>query len=579
MENFNALKIFEFISEYQKICKKRMDCLSHLYLFQIIFTIAAFCFATIAIVFIFLSPKNTYETTIQNTTITLPPSFFIDSLFDTPVKNIGKRRTSTIFSFISLMQSLWRKNSDQGSKSYISFSEQAFGKAISDLCKEPDHSSLCTLIQGQYSTEDIPLILLPQLIEDIPALKKALFPESMCSYNSDPSLESQCQETNSLPYATNPLSFHIQNLTYARSVSEIKELFYNTEEPLLLSLPEPYAKIYNPCKTGDTECESAQIHCPYNRTKYCSIDSFPAITGDGAFFIPQYLEPYKPITFMIVGYDDDYIPPRGLADLQEMEFPRGGFIVKGLQRDMGYSIYHYTGQLIPSDSYYTCYNTHNPISWGSPEVQCIREKKYINLCPASTPKPTTTNVQNSKEEMNSQHIYGYNSKENSKEEHSAKNSISANALICVDEKYCEVGENITYSLSQLPIRTHDLYIFEDPKTGRTVIPLFKYENDQMVEEIHFTKLPLWLLGNAFELLNQDLYSQWVGKPSCGYWFIPYELISRISSMSLNKFNEVIALHLNVDFSTSRVKDIQKTMSKDILDDAPDRPVTQYPFDF
>jgi len=228
-----------------------MHCNPHFY--QLIFTIFAFAFSTVSVALVLVPVKNNSQIHVTNSTATLPPSYFISNDFDTIVKTQGNRNASFLFSFIGYMQALWRKNSDKTSSSYIPFSEQAFAKSISDLCSTENGSKYCD-INGKFTTENFPIALLPALIHDMPDLRTALYPESICPYKDDLSSEFTCDSP--LP-SSNPLSFSINNVTSVFTVESMKQLIYDKEEPIILSMPYPYARIYT--QTDDSSVGTMSI--------------------------------------------------------------------------------------------------------------------------------------------------------------------------------------------------------------------------------------------------------------------------------------------------------------------------------
>lgn len=457
----------------------------------------------------------------------IPKHFIIDDSYDSVINSQGERGTSAVFSFISYIEGIFHKfllskNEISQSKT-VEFSEQAFLAYLAKICKENSkYSDICGKISygENIDLEDISLPVLIDVINSIPEMKHSLFPKKICPYKSD-SGNYECE--NSL--SNNPFTFSLTNLTSVTGVEAIKELLYTTNKPILFTMPMLYSDYYIPCDDervrSKTECKTGQqtISCPYNRTKKCGKLSFPAKTMSGDFYLPQ--EPVGissgyPINFEIVGYSDSYISSRGRARLSSVKISKGGFIVKGTNKEEGYPLMYLAGELRLSTALSQCPNNYASQYWYGPLLGCMLKYNNVTKCSA---------------------------KAEAIDDDSETKFKESNGLVCIDSKYCEEGKE--YFVTHQPVRTYETVVYEE-ESGMTLTKLVKYDESGS-KEVNFNQVPFYRLGSVFA--DQDPYRDDI---MCGYGFLPYDVVEKATEVSKDVGAHVLAISADVEFSESSI---------------------------
>lgn len=444
----------------------------------------------------------------------LPHHYVINSSYDTLVPNAGSEQYSALFSVVSLLESEYRNQmylkNELNRTDTIEFSKLAFSTAIYDACKDPKYIKICENIQNPFTVEDLTVTQLLKLISSIPDLSGALLPEGICSDNSK-----NC--TNALEYKRNPLRFKLKNLNFATEIHAIKELIYSTMKPVLFQMPQLMAEYYIPCSdkraNGTIECQSKTFDCPNNPDEKCGILQFPANTYSGEFFVP--LDPVgkgtaENLNFEIVGFSDSFVASRGRMSLKHMKTSKGGFIAKGVVRDIGFPITYYSGDLKKSNSHNICPNIYASHFWYGPLRSCMKSATDINRC----------------------------SSQASDDDDSETSFEFADQLICVNDKYCD--ENEKYTILHLPSRTYDTIVYEE-STGMTSTPMIKLSNP--IKDVVIDSIPFYRLGDAFEMYYPTKSDQ-----QCGYWFIPYDVIDTLHAISRDQ--QTLAMNFDIEFTPS-----------------------------
>ncbi|EAY15836.1 hypothetical protein TVAG_160090 [Trichomonas vaginalis G3] len=453
----------------------------------------------------------------------LPHHYAVKQMYDTGIRDQYERQMSAVFSMISLLEGEYRSrmivNNELQENKTIEFSEQAFSAIIKKLCTTNKQNPVCKSL-NPFTLEGISISQLIKLIQAFPStLGGSLFPKSTCPFLDSTSKDPyQCNAT--LNYASNPIKFTIKNLKWSDEIHGIKELLYSSMKPILFTMPQLLAEYYIPCddpRANETlECAAKTFDCPYNPTKKCGILQFPSHTLSGEYFIPN--EPVgvavgTPINFEIVGYSDWFVPTRGRMSLKQMKMSQGGFIAKGPDRDIGFPITVFTGDLKKSSAHGLCPNARASHFWYGPLRSCMKKGPDVVECSAM---------------------------DNDDEYDTEKSFESADVLQCIDMNYCKEGAR--YSILHMPSRTYDTMVYEDKESGMTKTPMILLKKES-VEDVVYDHVPFYLLGNIFDKMGADEADR-----SCGYWFIPYDVIEKVKSVT--KDGEVLGFSFDVDFDKS-----------------------------
>ena len=460
----------------------------------------------------------------------IPKHFLVDSDYDTVIQSQGTRKMSAVFSFVSHIQGLYHKfllqNNEITKDQIIEFSEQAFVSYLFKLCSSAEYKDkqFCTNMKTdeQLDFEDISLAFLFEAIQNIPEMSHSMFPKEVCKYSN---VYGDYNCDNDLDSSQNPISFKINKIEWVNGVNSIKELLYDLDKPLLFTMPELMGDYYIRCSDprvkNNDECSSnttQTFECPYDKNENCGKLSFPARTYSGEFYLPQNpvrASPGYPLNFEIVGYSDSFIASRGQAKLDSVKLSKGGFIIKGFNKDEGFPISYFTGDITQSKAFNFCPNLNAPQHWTGPLLSCMKEKNDLTRCSAYS-----TDVIDDDSET--------------------KYAVP-DQLICINSEFCNLGEE--YIITHQPVRTYETVVYEE-ESGMTITKMMKL-NDNESLEIDFNKVPFYQLGYVFKNnLNYD------SRSLCGYWFLPYDVVDKAMEISKDLGTHVNAYTLDIEFSES-----------------------------
>ena len=451
----------------------------------------------------------------------LPQYFAVPIGYDTSRKTVvsPKKADSWIFSVISVFESFYRRQSYMAGglpqDKAVTFSEQALIHSIELFCANSNSSS--TFCKERSLPQNVNIFENLALSSEI---NHGIMPSAVCNYDS--------ASTDCSGYDTKASLEWTYNVTrWGRTSQEMKEMLFTSGAPLLLSMPEPLVTYYIPCSdarvSNTKECIGKTVKCR-NGDGYCGILRFPSYSAHGDFRIPQepaVLQPGDPMSFVVVGYVNSYIATQVTAQDRGFVPSEGGFIALAPMLGGGMSVNHYLGLIRQTDSYLLCANWQDPYMWPSANISCVREKKALEEC-ISLP------------------------------------------LKCINSSLCDVESD--YTLMQMPVRAGDVRIlFED--SGMTVTPMFRRDKSGKVTEEIFNKLPFHRLSEAFTYPFES-----GGMDStCGYWFIPFEMIEKLNALNGGFNNRVTALQVEIQFESKCLygqksdKVLSSLLSKSVTD--------------
>jgi len=154
-----------------------------------------------------------------------------------------------------------------------------------------------------------------------------------------------------------------------------------------------------------------------------------------------------------------------------------------------------------------CPNSFYPNFWKGPSIPCIIANKSIGECPFSS---------------------------------SEKRIKYATNLTCTDKNLCL--NTSTYYLTSLPIRTHDTGLYFE-ENGFTSTPIIEKTNENKFKFGRFNAVPFHRLFEIFFVKDQVKTND----PQCGYWFLPYEIVDKLSSLDSGFNNRIIAMLFDIVF--------------------------------
>jgi len=444
----------------------------------------------------------------------LPHHFVVSSLYDVPTRgNIGNDNT-LVHSFINLLESFYRRQSIVAGKlpgqKAVMFSENAFASKIKQFCDTNINNSFCVEFYSRGSVQMMSLFFDNEL-------QNFVYPKSICDDNGS---IYECDFKESVP--DNNIGLNIKDLKWAYSVQSIKELLYESNKPLLMSIPEPFADFYIPCTDSrvseSDECKNNALICPYNKEQ-CGILRYHARTSSGEFFLPNYpvgLHTGSPINFLVVGYTNSYVPSRGKGRLRSQHLSRGGFIIKpAYSKDYGFPISHLMGDISPRTAFSYCPNEQAPHFWGAPLVSCVSQGTDPSKCGSHSDGNDDSTTKDSESDI----------------------------LECTDSRYC--NPDLNYTLTHLPVRTFETHIIEDQSLFPST-PMIEINGNQ-IRLFTFDKLPFYQLHLAFRKKTQYQSSS-----SCGYWYLPYDLVEKLHVVSNQKNYNVMAVLFDLLFEESKL---------------------------
>ena len=454
------------------------------------------CVAALISFIISMLTEETKIIILPRETFYLPPYYSVNSNYDTPSKEeCSNSRKSWIFTFISLIEAFYRKQSIENGRlsvnSYAQFSEQYLLTAFRKFCKNSQNSRFCNFKETSNGT-DGSISMIPEILNNSKEFRKGIVPFSVCPNSCE------SEECSNYPQENKNLEFSFSVDEWAQTSKDIKELIYKQKKPLMFQMPEPLRQVYSICQSTDQTCINKSILCPdylYNEslpsTRYCSVTTSKTYTGSGEFFVPEYLEAGDPINFLIVGYSDSFVSSKGKANVNYMKYSKGGFIAKSSHsKQVGSTINYYLGKQSMKEAFSMCPNYRAPQHWIGIDPDDFANGDYGD----------------------------------------------GTALECINKEVCGNG---TYFIGKQLIQTKDLYLIQEQQDKVYAI--------MMTTESRPLKFTKKLIENLDEAFLPKKRKEESVNDACGYWFIPYELVDRMTRLNRDIRSRTIAISASVTF--------------------------------
>ena len=387
---------------------------------------------------------NSPDSFILVSDLSLPTSLSFSSEHDTPHQNYTN---SWIGATIDFAESTYRsygiRSDNLNSNSYMKFDGEFYERAIKEYYNE--------------IKDDFVAATFPKILDTINDLRHAFLPKKYCSVYNCSNLAKVIQQN---PCVIEPIDYK-----WASSVSDIKQLLSEAEQPLLMSIPEPITKIYLPCSDHRVICSdnSHQVTCPPHLKSYenCSFLTFPSIFPNAEFYKPEspaVQEFGNPITFLLYGWNDDFVNKIGNFKSKIIHPSVGGFLIKRSYKLNGNALGYYDGSLLFQDNDLICGKPNNPQRW-------------------------------------------------------KKNDI----LKCINKSLCDTSYN--YSIY---VQENGEPVIANDKFGMTSTKMCRYV-DGKCQLFDYDLVPYYNLDFAFNILN---VTDNTDPNICGYWFLPYDVVEQ-----------------------------------------------------
>ncbi|RHY39694.1 hypothetical protein DYB34_013995 [Aphanomyces astaci] len=253
----------------------------------------------------------------------LPIKFAVD--YVTPYKDQARRGTCWDFGTIGALEQSYRKHGVAkgwlDSNEYVSFSEQAYGIEVMELCTGP---------VWRNSTEGGEVPLLYYLHK---GLKDSVFPTRVCPYTSSPGHDWDCPELDdAFVRKSNPLSFTVNDMGTFYDQASIKHKLVQSGLAMPVSTTLVSVQHMYPCVgkllANDPRCVAAtcQLCPPELPMATCCVpaDSTHGQNMDGEFLAHSGMQVEDGHTMLVVAYNDLFRTREGAT---------GGFVVKNSWQD------------------------------------------------------------------------------------------------------------------------------------------------------------------------------------------------------------------------------------------------------
>ncbi|OHT14735.1 hypothetical protein TRFO_02994 [Tritrichomonas foetus] len=375
-----------------------------------------------------------------------------------------------------------------------------FGENI-ELDKNVENDNNCQFMENKYFVAAD----FPKLFEKMDDLDRLFISGHFCSINNCSDLQKVIQSN---PIILEPISY-----SWASTVNDIKQLLSESENPLLLSIPQPIEKYYLPCSDSRVNCSIYFEKCPsFIQSEKCGILSFLSELSNAEFYQPSFPaipDVGPPLTFLLFGWNDDFVTKvsKFQSNAQSnslIKVSNGGFIVKRTAIDnrktKGNALGYFDGSLLFGDNDKMCGSQNNPQKWKANDLL-----KCINPSLCDTRYNYTMYVQENGEHVVNNDKYGmtltkmYKWKRTNENKSKNKNENNEDAL-----PFDEIGELFDYDL-----------------------------------------VPYHHLDIAFNLLFEEnqTYSS-----ACSYWFLPYDVVEELDSIGSPSMKKVHAVNFAVKWS-------------------------------
>ncbi|KAK8860450.1 hypothetical protein M9Y10_012115 [Tritrichomonas musculus] len=418
----------------------------------------------------------------------LPTSFYFPDEYDTPQNFNNNEWISATLEFIeSTYRSFGIRSGFLNNDLYLKFDSDFYSKVLNYYCKEIGNG--CPPQKESFVASTF-----PKLFEIIPDLANLFVYSGYCDSNN-------CRDIKKIIQA-NPINLEAIDSNWAITVSDIKQLLSESEQPLLMTVPYPYVRYKIPCDDHRANCHSKDSEkenfnqgiftCPnwIGSDKKCTSLIFPAEISNGEFYKPQFPASIgfgPPITFLLYGWNDDFVTKasNSMSQLNTIFLSRGGFIVKRPLRLKGNSLNFYDGSLLFSDNDRICGSPYDPQRW-------------------------------------------------------RKNDT----LICINASLCDPKFN--YSIF---VQDNGEHVINTDKYGISVTKMIRW-NNEINETFDYDRVPYQNLDLAFNLATSIDPRNSFNPNMCGYWFLPYEIVESAESNGNWSLKKVHAINFAVKWTKS-----------------------------
>lgn len=433
---------------------------------------------------------NSPDSMILYSDQSLPASFYFSDEYDTPQQSFSNEWISSTIDFIeSTYRSFGIRSGFLNSDSYLKFDSNFYSKIINSYCKEIGNGC-----PPQY--ELFVAATFPKIFENVSDLPHLFVFNNYCD-------SINCNDIKEV-IRSNTLILETIDYNWAVTVSDIKQLLSESEQPLLMTIPYPYIRYSIPCDDHRANCnlenESNEhtIHekvftCPdwIGSNKKCTYLEFPAELANAEFYKPQYpasIDYGPPLTFLLYGWNDDFVTKvsNSMSQIKAIHISRGGFIVKRPLKLKGNSLNFYDGSLLFRDNERLCSSPYDTQKWRKSDT-----------------------------------------------------------LICINESFCDTKYNYSLFIQNNgePVINSDLY-------GISVTKMYRW-NDKVNETFDYDRIPYQNLDLAFKIANfndTDEKSSSFNTNICGYWFLPYDIVDQVESISNWSTKKVHAVNFAIKWT-------------------------------
>lgn len=298
----------------------------------IIVSVVVLCIMTISgtVITMLLNPRQS-EYFIPPNLTTLPHFFSVSESYDVFTNDLSFSSISAVTAYVaSHYRSIEVTNGVQLSNHFIQLSTQR----IYDIIRQYWHvnesiiDSPSTFVFSALNNKTIDV-----------------FPEEMCKGFD---LNSTCSNNND-----KGLGMYINVTSFAQNSKDIRRLLFNSQSPLLLSMPKPLYYDY----------------------------MFESVMNTGEYFLPNDLGAGSSIDFLVYGYNDDFVMSFGGNCNNPYPKTKGGFIVLPIHSSYrGYPIDYFLGRMSLMNVSRICSNKQIPYYWIGVSKFCIDSQVPLLEC-------------------------------------------------------------------------------------------------------------------------------------------------------------------------------------------------------
>lgn len=269
----------------------------------------------------------------------------------------------------------------------------------------------------------------------------------------------------------NPIVLQPIDYIWALTVIDIKELITIAEQPLILTIPNPITRYIIPCNDHRANCTTqTSFVCPESIAdkQNCTYLSFPSYLPNSEFYLPE------------------------------------GEAISDFTQPLTLLLYGWNDDFVTK----------------VPNSASIDNTIHIS-------KGGFLVKQSQLQKGNALNYYDGSllSKENVELCRSPSDSFEwkdSDILICINESYCDPSFNYSIYTQENGEHVVNLDFY-----GITTTKMYKW-NKNTKELFDFDAVPYHYLDLAFKLFNESEVQS--SKEICAYWFLPYDLIERLTSL-------------------------------------------------